>query len=73
VRDGINLARRGLPAVALITEKFWAQSETVSRGFGMPEIPRVRLPYPTAGRPELADIAAAAADDVLAALQGSRP
>ncbi len=49
MRDGINLARRGIPAVALITEEFVPQSEFVARAAGMPDIPRVILPHPVAG------------------------
>jgi hypothetical protein len=49
VRDGINLALRSVPTVALITEPFWAQSEFVSRSLGMPDIPRIKLPHPVAG------------------------
>lgn len=59
MRDGIELAQRGVPAVALITEMFWAQSASVAVGCGMPGLPRIRLPYPVANVPanRLADIA----------------
>jgi len=49
VRDGINLARRGVPAVALVTEEFWPQGEFIARSLGMEDVPRVRLPHPVAG------------------------
>jgi len=49
VRDGINLARLGLPAVALVTEDFWPQGDFVAKSLGMPDIPRVQLPHPLAG------------------------
>ena len=49
MRDGINLARRGIPAVALVTDDFWPQGDFVARAFGMPDVPRVRLPHPVAG------------------------
>jgi len=49
VRDGINLARRGVPAVALVTEEFLPQSVFVARAAGMPDIPRIILPHPVAG------------------------
>jgi hypothetical protein len=49
VRDGINLARRGIPAVALVTQEFVAQSVFVAQSAGMPDIPRVILPHPVAG------------------------
>ena len=49
MRDGINLARLGLPAVALVTEDFWPQGDFVAKSLGMPDIPRVQLPHPLAG------------------------
>ncbi|MDH4074864.1 MAG: hypothetical protein OEW29_02920 [Acidimicrobiia bacterium] len=49
MRDGINLARRGVPAVALVTEEFLPQSVFVARAAGMPDIPRIILPHPVAG------------------------
>jgi hypothetical protein len=52
VRDGISIARLGIPAVALVTDEFWAQGDFVATSFGMPDIPRVRLPHPVAGTGE---------------------
>ena len=52
MRDGIAFARRGIPAVALITEKFWAQSQFIGRSAGIPDLPRLMLPYPVAGEAE---------------------
>ncbi len=49
MRDGINLARRGVPAVALVTEEFLPQSVFVAQASGMPDIPRIILPHPIAG------------------------
>lgn len=49
MRDGIALAMRGLPALALVTEAFWPQGDFVAESFGMPEIPRLKLPHPVAG------------------------
>lgn len=49
VRDAIAFASRGVPAVALVTEKFWDEGAFVAAGAGMADIPRVRLPYPVAG------------------------
>ena len=43
------MARKGLPAVALVTSKFWPQGDFVARAEGMPAVPRVRLPHPVAG------------------------
>jgi hypothetical protein len=70
VRDGINLARRGIPAVALVTEEFVPQSEFVARSAGMPDIPRVILPHPVAGtgRPAMRDLAQRSIGSMLAAL-----
>ena len=49
MRDGVNLAKLGLPAVALVTEEFWPQGDFVARSLGMPDVPRVKLPHPVAG------------------------
>jgi hypothetical protein len=49
VRDGINLAKLGIPAVALVTEEFWLQGDFAAHSLGMPEVPRVKLPHPVAG------------------------
>ena len=49
MRDGINLARLGIPAVTLVTEDFWPQGDFVAKSLGMPDIPRVQLPHPLAG------------------------
>ena len=49
MRDGISLAKLGIPAVALVTEDFWPQGDFVAGSLGMPDIPRVKLPHPVAG------------------------
>ncbi|MBT4162482.1 MAG: hypothetical protein HOC70_02295 [Gammaproteobacteria bacterium] len=49
MRDGVNLAKLGLPAVALVTEEFWPQGDFVAQSLGMPDVPRVKLPHPVAG------------------------
>jgi hypothetical protein len=49
VRDGVKLAKRGLPVVSLVTEEFWEQGNFVARSLGMPDLPRVNLPHPIAG------------------------
>ena len=49
MRDGINIAKLNIPAVALVTEEFWPQGDLVSVSLGMPEIPRVKLQHPVAG------------------------
>jgi hypothetical protein len=48
VRDGIQMARLGKPAVALVTSDFWQQGNFVAKAAGMPDIPRVELPHPIA-------------------------
>lgn len=49
MRDGIAVATKGLPTVALVTEAFWPQGDFVAESFGMPDIPRLKLPHPVAG------------------------
>ena len=49
MRDGVNLAKLGIPAVALVTEEFWPQGDFVAQSLGMPDVPRVQLPHPVAG------------------------
>lgn len=49
MRDGIEAARRDVPAVALVTEQFWRQGDAVAASAGMPDLPRLRLPHPVAG------------------------
>ena len=71
MRDGINLAKLGVPAVALVTEEFWPQGDFVAQSLGMPEIPRVQLPHPIAGTgtQEIHKIAQSMAPAVIAALE----
>lgn len=49
MRDGVNIAKLGIPAVALVTDEFWPQGDFVAESLGMPDVPRVRLPHPVAG------------------------
>ena len=67
MRDSIAAAKRGLPAIALITDMFWEQSIFVAKAAGMPAIPRVRLPHPVSGTGDqrLSEIADDVADTVL--------
>ncbi|MCY4532076.1 MAG: hypothetical protein OXC84_07095 [Gammaproteobacteria bacterium] len=53
MRDGINIAKSGIPSVALVTEDFWPQGDFVAQSVGMPSIPRVKLPHPVAGTGEV--------------------
>ncbi len=70
MRDGINIARLGVPAVALVTEDFWPQGDFIANSLGMPDVPRVRLPHPVAGTgaATLRKVAEAIAPKVFAAL-----
>ena len=48
MRDGAKLARRGIPAVALVTDHFAEQGDFVARSVGLPDLPRLQLPHPVA-------------------------
>lgn len=66
------MARRGAPAVALVTDQFWAQGDSVASAAGMPDIPRLRLPHPVAGtgHDAMAQVAEACAARIVAVLRG---
>jgi hypothetical protein len=70
VRDGVNLARRGIPAVALVTTEFRPQGDFVARSLGMPDVPRVILPHPVAGsgKANMRAVAEKFIDEMLVAL-----
>ena len=72
MRDGINIARKGTPAVALVTEEFWPQGDFVAAAAGMPTLPRIELPHPVAGTGSAAMTAEAdrIADQILSLLRG---
>ncbi|MBF68972.1 MAG: hypothetical protein CMQ29_14940 [Gammaproteobacteria bacterium] len=72
MRDGINIARLGIPAVCLVTEDFWAQGNFVAKSVGMPDVPRVELPHPVAGTGEanMHAVAERIVDEVLDRLAG---
>ena len=74
MRDGVNLARLGLPAVALVTEDFWPQGDFVAQSLGMPDIPRVQLPHPVAGTGEanLAHVAEQIVENIVLRLSGQQ-
>jgi hypothetical protein len=73
VRDGINLAKLGIPAVALVTEEFWPQGDFVAESLGMPDVPRIRLPHPIAGSgiENMRKVAQEIASQVVAALEAT--
>ena len=70
MRDGIALARRGIPALAFVTEEFWPQGDFVAAASGMPGIPRIRLPHPVAGsgKAAMAALALDIRDEVITCL-----
>ena len=72
MRDGIELAHRGLAVVALVTEPFWPQGDLIALSNGMPDVPRVRLPHPVAGTSNaaMATLADEIAPRLLAVLRG---
>ena len=67
MRDGVNIAKRGLPSIALVTDDFWAQGEFVARSVGMPSVPRVKLPHPVAGTGEsrISEVAEQVAEEII--------
>jgi hypothetical protein len=71
VRDGISVANLGIPAVSLVTEKFWPQGDFVANSIGMPDLPRVKLPHPTGGtgKDNMQRIAESIVPQILAALR----
>ena len=73
MRDSINVARAGIPAVALVTDAFWPQGDFVANATGMPTIPRVRLPHPVAGSGEdaMTRVANDIAPQIIAILTGA--
>ncbi len=68
--DGIAMARRGLPALALVTEAVWPQGDFVAKSLGMPDIPRLKLPHPIAGtgQARMLQVAEMLTDSMLEAL-----
>lgn len=74
MRDGVNIARRGVPAVALVTTAFWPQGDFVARSVGMPDIPRLQLPHPVAasGKERMHEIALEIRAELVTLLQGGR-
>ncbi len=73
MRDGIAIARLGIPAVSLVTEKFWPQGDFVAKSLGMADAPRLRLPHPVAGTGEanLRKVAEFIAPSILRALNAA--
>ena len=73
MRDGVKLARRNVPAIALVTEEFTEQGSFVARSVGMPGVPRLELPHPVAGSgaKNLTRVASQIAPRIVELLRGS--
>lgn len=73
MRDGVKLARRQVPAIALVTEEFTEQGDFVARSVGMPDVPRLELPHPVAGSGEknLMRVASQIAPRIIELLRGT--
>jgi hypothetical protein len=73
VRDGINIAKLGIPAVALVTEEYWPQGDFVAESLGMPDVPRIKLPHPVAGsgKANMQKVAREIAPQVIRALEAA--
>ena len=71
MRDGVFLARKGLPAIALVTEEFVEQGNFIARALGMPDVPRTVVEHPISGtgRENLQRVARELAPKLLAALE----
>lgn len=67
MRDGVNIAKKGLPSIALVTDDFWAQGVFVAKSIGMPAAPRIKLPHPVAGTGEgrISEIADSVVDEII--------
>lgn len=72
MRDGAALARFGAAVAVLVTEEFLEEAAFLARAVGMPDVPIVRLPHPTAGVEDAAAeaIARQAATDLVHRLRG---
>jgi hypothetical protein len=67
----VFLARKGLPAIALVTEEFVDQGDFIARAIGMPDIPRTVVEHPVSGtgRANLERIAKALAPRLVRTLE----
>ena len=72
MRDGVKAARKGIPAVSLVTEKFWPQGDFVAMSEGMTTLPRVQLPHPVAGsgHEHMAKVAVEIRDQIVRSIEG---
>ena len=67
MRDGVNIARAGIPSISLVTEDFWNQGDFVAASVGMTSVPRLKLPHPVAGTGEarITEVADGIVDEIL--------
>jgi hypothetical protein len=74
VRDGVTLARAGLPVAVLVTTKFREEAAFIARAGGLPDTPFIFLPHPIAGREAAYHraVAAAITGEIIAALREGR-
>jgi hypothetical protein len=74
VRDGIDIARSGTPAIACVTEDFLPQARFVAAGLGLPDLPLTVLPHPMAGRGSsfLAEVARRIVPEIIGRLGAQR-
>ncbi len=72
MRDGVEAARQGIPAVSLVTEKFWPQGDFVAMSEGMTGLPRIKLPHPVAGsgQEHMAKVAVEIRDQLVRSIEG---
>lgn len=59
--------------MALVTDQFWLQGDSVAASAGMPDLPRLRLPHPVAGtgHDAMGRVAADLAARIVAVLRGT--
>jgi hypothetical protein len=74
VRDGVALARAGVPVAVLVTKKFRDEAAFMARAGGLPDTPFVFLPHPIAGREAAYHraVAAAISGSIVEALREGR-
>lgn len=70
-RDALSFTERGIPSVTLICDIFWDYSAWLGEAMGLTGIPKLQIPFPTAGTPEANQVALAKglAADIVAKLE----
>ncbi|MDH3679174.1 MAG: hypothetical protein OEV40_04405, partial [Acidimicrobiia bacterium] len=61
-----------IPAVSLVTEKFWPQGDFVAMSEGMTGLPRIQIPHPVAGsgHEHMAKVAVEIRDQLVRSIEG---